>query len=316
VIRARTLPSRLRRRPHLRAVPEPASTGPGLVHRLAGLVDAPTRIGADQREALARTAAATLAAAATAVLLNALPFYPAGWAYGLAVLVGFLALARPLGATALAGALALPLVGNVAMGLVPLAAVGVLVWCGAIASAPRRAFVPALAPVAALAAVSPLYLLGAGTARRAHVRFVLGAAGPIAITLACGVAGLTSPLSGLVPAAGLNGSIAGAESVPLVAQRLADAVGQAVVVQSLVWGLAALAALPAWRLTGGRLRLFAACWIGTTTLATVLAPLLVGGQAAPLAPAAVGAIVAAILLGLRSVARPADPAAAATPPAP
>ena len=66
-----------------------------------------------------------------------------------------------------------------------------------------------LAPLAAFAALWPLYVVACATAPRAHIRFVTGAAGPFVITLVCGLAGIPSPLSGVAPASGLSGRIAG-----------------------------------------------------------------------------------------------------------
>jgi hypothetical protein len=212
-------------------------------------------------------------------------------------------------AAATALLLAIPLVGNLSLGLVPCVAVALLVWIAVTARAPRRAWLPVLAPVAAFAALWPLYLVACATAPRAHIRFVTAAAGPLAITLVCGLAGIPSPLSGVAPAGGLAGRIAGSESIIRVTDDLLTAVGTGVVVQSLAWGLLALCGLPVLRFTGARLRWFGAAWLGAGYAATVLGPTLVGLGPAPAGLLAAGLGAAAILLALRSVA----PEVVATP---
>ena len=89
--------------------------------------------------------------------------------------------------------------GNLALGLVAPAAVVVLAWPLLTAADRRKAVLPALAPPLALLGLAPLYLLAATTSARAHVRFALGAAGPLAIALAAGLAGRPLGLSDTAP---------------------------------------------------------------------------------------------------------------------
>jgi hypothetical protein len=289
-----------KRRPRLRIVPDPGDASPSTMQRLVASLNA--GIDGDRRAALERIGAAALTGVATVALLGALPFYP-GWApLALGLLLGLVSLRHPLAASAAALLLAIPLAGNLALGLVPCAAAAVLVWIAVMWRAPRRMLLPVLAPLAAFAALWPLYVVACTTARRAHIRFLTAAAGPFAITLACGLAGIPSPLSGVVPAAGLSGRIAGSESYIRVTDELLTAVGTGVVVQGIAWGILALCGLPLLRLTGSRLRWFGAAWLAAGYAATVLGPVLVGLSPAPAGLVAAGVAAAAILLALRSVA--------------
>jgi tRNA A-37 threonylcarbamoyl transferase component Bud32 len=288
------------RRPRLKLVPDPGDASPSTVQRLVGSLH--TGIEGDRRAALERIGYAALTGVATIALLGALPFYP-GWVpLLLGLLLGLLALRRPLAASATTLVLAIPLAGNLALGLVPVAAAAVLIWIAVMARAPRRMLLPLLAPLATFAALWPLYVVACATAPRAHIRFLTAAAGPFAITLVCGLAGIPSPLSGVVPASGLSGRIASSESYIRVTDDLVGAVGTGVVVQAIAWGLMALCGLPLLRLTGARLRWFGAAWLAAGYAATVLGPALVGMHPAPAGLMAAGVGAAAILLALRSVA--------------
>ncbi len=260
-----------------------------------------------RRAALVRPAAAALAGVASAAALGALPFYPPRLALGLGLLIGLLALVRPGFAMVVAAGLAIPLAGNLSLGLVPIACAALAVWLVAFRGASRRAFLPALAPIACFTCLWPLYLLAAGTARRAHVRFALGAAGPLVTAFAFGVVGRVSPLGFGIPGAGLSGRIAGSEDLVAVGAAVWSATGAALVLQALGWGLLAVTALPVFRLTGARLRWFAAAWL-TCGLAATALPLALAGVATPGVRAAVGVAAGAILLGFRSVARQPEPA--------
>jgi hypothetical protein len=289
-----------KRRPRLRIVPDPADASPSTLQRLVASLH--TGIEGDRRASLERIGAAALTGVAAVALLGALPFYP-GWVpLVLGLLLGLVSLRHPLAASSAALLLAIPLAGNLALGLVPCAAAAVLVWIAVMWRAPRRMLLPVLAPLAAFAALWPLYVVACATAPRAHIRFLTAAAGPCAITLACGLAGIPSPLSGVVPAAGLSARIAGSESYVRVTDELVTAVGTGVVVQGIAWGILALCGLPLLRLTGSRLRWFGAVWLAAGYAATVLGPVLVGLPPAPAGLVAAGVAAAAILLALRSVA--------------
>jgi hypothetical protein len=259
-----------------------------------GALDAPTRAR------LVRPATGLAAAIGTIPLLGALPFYPTGWAVVLGILVGLVAVARPLLAVLLVGALALPLLGNLALGLVAPAAVVVLAWPVLTAADRRRAVLPALAPPLALLGLAPLYLLASTTSARAHVRFALGAAGALAITLAAGLAGRPLGLSDTAPGQGLSASLAGLDD-PFDAVRLVlDAAGPATFGVAAAWGLLAVVGRPALQLAGPRAAWFGAVWLSMAAALTVLLPVVWGAPPAPLAPTAVGTILVAILLAFRS----------------
>ncbi len=259
-----------------------------------GALDAPTRAR------LVRPATGLAAAIGAIPLLGALPFYPTGWAVVLGILVGLVAVARPLLAVLLVGALALPLLGNLALGLVAPAAVVVLAWPVLAAADRRRAVLPALAPPLALLGLAPLYLLASTTSARAHVRFALGAAGALAITLAAGLAGRPLGLSDTAPGQGLSASLAGLDD-PFDAVRLVlDAAGPATFGVAAAWGLLAVVGRPALQLAGPRAAWFGAVWLSMAAALTVLLPVVWGAPPAPLAPTAVGTILVAILLAFRS----------------
>ena len=166
-----------RRRPRLRVVPDPADAAPSLIQRFVAATSA--EVDGDRRAALARAGAAALTGVSTVALLGALPFYPVYTPLLLGIGLGVLALRHPLIAAATALLLAIPLAGNLSLGLVPAVAAAALVWIAVTFRAPRRAWLPVLAPIAAFAALWPLYLVACATAPRAHIRFVTGAAGPL-----------------------------------------------------------------------------------------------------------------------------------------
>ena len=107
-----------RRRPRLRVVPDPAdAVARPPLQRLVGSLHA--GVEGDRRAALERIGAAALTGVTAVALLGALPFYP-GWApLLLGLLLGVLSLRRPFAASATALLLAIPLAGNLALGLVP-----------------------------------------------------------------------------------------------------------------------------------------------------------------------------------------------------
>jgi hypothetical protein len=253
-----------------------------------------------RRARLARPATGVVAALAAVPLLGALPFYPTGWAVLLGLLVGLAAVARPLLAVLLLGLLCLPLAGNLALGLVAPVAAVTLLWPMLTAADRRRAFLPALAPVLAALALAPFYLLLAATAAKVHVRFALGAAGPLAVALAAGLAGRPLGLSDVAPGHALAARLAGGED-PLRATRLLlDAAGPGTIGVALAWGALAALGRPALRLSGAAAAWYGAAWLSAVAAATVLGPTLLGPGAAPLAPVAAGTLLAAILLALRA----------------
>ena len=174
-------------------------------------------------------------------------------------------------------------------------------WLAACSPAPRRLALPLLAIPATALALWPLYLLAAATARSVVVRLAAGAAGPVAVALASGLRGNPSALSEEATGVGLAGRVAGADDVVAVSRALLEAAGAGLAIQALLWALLALAARPLVALDGARLRFAGAVWLAAAAAGTVLGPALVGGPRVPFVPTAVAVILAAILLGIRSV---------------
>ena len=130
-----------------------------------------------------RAAAAALAAAFAGWTAAALPFYPRGWAIGLALVAAAAAALRPrLG---LAVALAVPVLplGNISLGLSILYAVLAVGWLVLCWREPRGGLLfvlgPLLAPIAALG----LLPLAAARTRSAPLRALTVAAVPSAAAL-------------------------------------------------------------------------------------------------------------------------------------
>ncbi len=158
-----------------------------------------------------------------------------------------------------------------------------------------------LAVVAAPLGLWPLYLGLCGRARRAETRFAAGAMGGLATVVAAGIGGRSTPLLGDVPGTGLTTRLAESHDVVGVASAVLAHGGVAALAVSLAWGLLAVAAGPAYELAGDRLRWWCALWLAIAMPLAVFAPRLAGAQPAPFLPAAVAVLLAAILVGVRSV---------------
>jgi hypothetical protein len=126
---------------------------------------------------------------------------------------------------------------------------------------------------------------------------------PAATTVAFGLAGAVSPLTGAVPFAGLSARIAGVESVTAVLDQVVSGAAP-LGAECVAWGLLALASRPAAVLRGRSLRVFAGGYAVSVVVASTLAPVVVGGAVAPVGPLVVGVVLAGILLVLRSAMRP------------
>ena len=214
------------------------------------------------RRVVAGTAAAAFAGAAAALV----PFYPAGWGWGLAALAAALAALRPrLGLVFALGVGVLPL-GNVSLGLAIAFSVAAIGWIVATWRRPEEGLVasvgPLLAPLGATALL-PLVLLPVRSAvwRGVHAGLAVVLAGIVA-----GLAGRDLPLSGReAPALG----VAGSEDLGAVLTAFAD-------------GLAARPELPLAAVTIGLLAAFLplaasrGLWpvalLGAASLAALLLP--------------------------------------------
>ncbi|MEY4225266.1 MAG: hypothetical protein RL190_23 [Actinomycetota bacterium] len=239
-------------------------------------------------------------AVGTAVILGALPFYPTAWPFAIGLLAAVVALRLPLLAGALVLAASLPLLGNLALGLVPAGALAALLWVGLMARDGRRVLLPALAPLLALVFAGAVYPLLAGTAARSWVRAALGAMGGLAAAVGLGLAGVGWAPVPLADAAGLTRAVAGLEDPIATPAMVAAAVGIGPLLLAAVWAALAVTA-PVLRQAQGRPLLIAAgLWLGLGALATLgIGYALSGGLWSPLATLG-GAGAAGIVILVRS----------------
>ncbi|HEX7254336.1 MAG TPA: serine/threonine-protein kinase [Gaiellaceae bacterium] len=189
---------------------------------------------------LRRVVAGAAAVAYVSWTAATLPFYPAGWSWGLAAVAGTLTVLRPrLGLVAALGLAVLPL-GNVSLGLAVVYAALAVAWVVATWNRTEEGLYPLagaiLAPVG-LVMLLPAALLPVG---RAVWRAVFGAAGVLLAAIAAGLGGATLPLSDREPAAlGVHGS----EAAGSVASALLGSLGATPEVLLAAAAVAVLAAL-------------------------------------------------------------------------
>lgn len=175
-----------------------------------------------------------------------LPFYPAGFAPALALLAGALALLR--GRTGLAVALAVPVLplGNVALGLALVYAALALAWLALFWRDPRSGLALVLGPLLGPAGALGLLPLALAAVRSPVRRAALAAAGVVTAALAAGLAGAPLPFTGRRPPLGLG--LAGSESPLAVASTLVHALAAQPALAVEAGALAAAAAaLPLFR---------------------------------------------------------------------
>ena len=197
----------------------------------------------------------------------ALPFYPAGWPYALALAAVALAALRPrLG---LAAALAVPLLplGNISLGLAIAYAVAAAAWLALFAREPAWGALPALGPL--LGPLGALVLAPAAALRlRSPLRrAVVAGATVLAAALAAGLRGSPLPLTGEQPPLGLG--IAGSEDAGAAAAALVRALEAHPGLVLAAAGLAAAAALLPLAQAHGR---WAVAGLGTALVAVLLLP--------------------------------------------
>jgi len=229
---------------------------------------------------LAAAGAALLAAAFAGWTAAAIPFFPPGWAPGLAAAAAAATAWRPrLG---LAVALAVPVLplGNVSLGLAVLYAALATGWMLLCWREPRAGLLfalgPALAPLAALGLV-PLATSGVRAAPR---RAALAAAAVLVAALVAGLRHVSLPLIGVAAPLGLG--VAGASDPFDVAGSLARAAAAQPALLAEAAAFAAIAAALPFARAHGR---WGAAAAGAAML--VLTVLLVpSATAAPLAAAA------------------------------
>jgi hypothetical protein len=301
----------------LRAVPDRhENDGRGEARERSRSRSTAERSGAEQQltavlERVQPYAPSALTAVGGTLLLGALPFYPTGWPIAIAILAAIVALRLPWLAAALVLAAGLPLLGNLAFGLVPPAAILLGIWLVLMLRDGRRALLPLVAPLATLCFAWALYPLLCGTSPRAWVRGALGAAGALTMTLALGLSGLGSPLTPTLDLATLGTRITASDDVIVTAGTLAAAIGFGPLLLAVVWSALAVTA-PAVLAARGRALLTAAgLWLGIGTLATLAIGVLLGGTlVAPLATV-MGAGAAGIVILIRARRPEAASAAAA-----
>jgi eukaryotic-like serine/threonine-protein kinase len=189
---------------------------------------------------LRRMVAAGAAAGFVGWSTAALPFYPTGWAWGLAALAATTAAAWPRAGLAVALALAVLPIGNVSLGLAVVYAILAGAWLVATWRRSEEGLYPTLGPL--LAAAGLLLLLPAALLpiRRAVWRATFGAAAVLAAAVVAGLRESALPLSDR-PAAALG--VGGREDPGAVASSLADALAARPEIALTAFAVAALAAL-------------------------------------------------------------------------
>jgi hypothetical protein len=156
---------------------------------------------------LRRSAAGVAAAIFTGGAAALVPFYPAGWAWGLAALAAALAALRPrLGLAFALGAAVLPL-GNVSLGLAIAYSVLAVAWIVATWRRPEEGLFAAAGPLLAPLGATALLPLAFLPVRSPVWRGVHAGVAVVLGGVAAGLAGATLPLSGRqAPELGLAGS--------------------------------------------------------------------------------------------------------------
>jgi hypothetical protein len=170
----------------------------------------------------------------------ALPFYPAGWGWGLAALAATTAALWPrLGLALALAAVVLP-VGNISFGLAVVYAVLASAWLVATWRRSDEGLYPALGPLLAPAGLLLLLPAALLPIRRAVWRATLGAAAVFTAAVVAGLRESTLPLSDrqAVPL-----GIGGREDPGAVASALADALAARPEIGLTALVVAALAAL-------------------------------------------------------------------------
>lgn len=283
----------------LRAVPDPRERRDDSEREDHGPSEAERQASALAARAMPYWPSGLTAAAAT-LLLGAMPFYPTAWPIAIGLLAAVVALRLPLLAGALVLAAALPLLGNLAFGLVPAGALAAALWTGLMARDGRRVLLPVLAPLCALLFAGAVYPLAAGSAARGWVRGLLGAAGGLAAGVGLGLAGVSWAPVPLADPAGLTRAVAGMEDAIAAPALVAAAVGPGPALLAIVWAALAVTAPAVLTAQGRPLAVAAGLWLGLGTIATLAIGYgLTGGLWSPLA-ALGGAGAAGIVILMRA----------------
>jgi hypothetical protein len=245
------------------------------------------------------------------LLLGAMPFYPTGWPIAIGILAAIVALRLPWLAAGLVLAAGLPLLGNLAFGLVPPAAILLGIWLVLMLRDGRRALLPLVAPLTTLCLAWAVYPLLCGASPRAWVRGALGAVGALTMTVALGLSGYGAPLAPTLDLTTLGTRIAASDDVIVTAGTVAAAIGLGPLLLAGVWAALAITA-PAVLAAQGRALLTAAgLWLGIGTLATLAIGVVLGGTLVAPLETVMGAGAAGIVILIRARRPEAASAAAA-----
>ena len=234
------------------------------------------------------------------LLLGALPFYPTGWPLVIGLLAAVVALRLPWIAAGLVLAAGLPLLGNLAFGLVPPAAILIGLWLALMARDGRRVLLPLVAPLLTLCFAWALYPLLAGASPRAWVRGALGAAGALTMTLVLGLAGSGSPLAPTADLGALGTQVAASDDVIATAGLVAAAIGLGPLLLAVVWAALAITAPAVLSARGRALMTAASLWLGIGTLATLAIGVALGGTLVAPLETVMGAGAAGIVILIRA----------------
>jgi len=214
-----------------------------------------------------RIAAAGLAGVFAGWTAAAVPFYPGGWAAGLALACAATALFRERLGLALALAVPVLPLGNVSLGLAILYGGVALAWLLLFLREPRAGLLLALGPLLAPLAALGLFPLATAGVRAPARRAALGGAAVLLAALAAGIRHASLPLTGAAAPLGLG--VAGANDPFDVAGSLARAVAadRALVLEAAAFAVVALA-LPYARSRGR----WGAAGLGALMLVLAVAP--------------------------------------------
>ncbi len=248
-------------------------------------------LGLSVPEEAGRAGAAALAAAFAAWTAVAFPFYPHGWAVGLALLAAAVTAFRPRAGLAVALAVPVLPLGNISFGLALLYGALALGWLVLCWREPRGGLLFALGPLLVPLSALGLVPLAAATLRAGPRRAAQAGLAVLIAALVAGMRHATLPLVGSAPPLGLG--IAGARDPLDVAGSLARAAAAhpGLLVEAVVFAAVALA-LPFAHARG---RWGAVVLAGAMLIATVVAV-----PSAPAASLAAAAWLTAAAVALRA----------------
>jgi protein kinase-like protein len=234
---------------------------------------------------------AALAAVAAGWTAGTLPFFPHGWAVGLALAAASATALRPRAGLALVLAVPILPLGNVALGLAVLYSVVAAAWLALSWRLPRLALLPALGPLLGLVGALGLVPLAVARVRSPLHRVVYAAVATVLAGIVAGTRGSPLPFTGAKAPLALG--VAGSTGPLDVAGTLARAAAAqpALLLEAAIFAVAA-ALVPSVRARGR--------WPAAGLAAGVLAASLLAVPAAAPLPLVVTAWItaAALLVGV------------------